>query len=116
MTKGVLAWLGLTMMAVAAAAQTGTVPLDAGTPPSGLTNSTITELNGNVGIGTTASSQNALQVVSSSGNAGQFVITVPSPTSTDAQNLTSMSGAILKLQNLSVRQRQEIKVSTNLMC
>jgi len=35
-------------------AQTGTVPLDAGTPPSGLTNSSITELDGNVGIGTTS--------------------------------------------------------------
>ena len=40
--------------AMSAAAQTGTVPLDAGTPPSGLTNSNITELNGNVGIGTTS--------------------------------------------------------------
>ena len=67
MTKGVLAWLGLTMMAVAAAAQTGTVPLDAGTPPSGLTNSTITELNGNVGIGTT-SPQYTLDVNGGSGH------------------------------------------------
>jgi hypothetical protein len=40
--------------AMSAAAQTGTVPLDAGTPPSGLTNSSITELSGNVGIGTTS--------------------------------------------------------------
>lgn len=40
------------MMAATAAAQTGTVPLDNGTPPSGLTNSNITEVNGNVGIGT----------------------------------------------------------------
>lgn len=49
--------LGLTTVifafAMSAAAQTGTVPLDAGTPPAGLTNSSITELNGNVGIGTT---------------------------------------------------------------
>jgi len=42
---------------MSAAAQTGTVPLDAGTPPSGLTNSNITELNGNVGIGTTNPSE-----------------------------------------------------------
>ena len=39
--------------AVSAAAQTGTVPLDTGTPPSGLLNSNITVSNGNVGIGTT---------------------------------------------------------------
>ncbi len=51
MTKRVnLAWLGLAMMAATAAAQTGTVPLDSGTPPSGMTNSNITEVNGNVGI------------------------------------------------------------------
>lgn len=55
MTKRVnLAWLGLAMMAATAAAQTGTVPLDSGTPPTGLTNSNITEVNGNVGIGTTS--------------------------------------------------------------
>ena len=52
MNKGVLAGLGLVMMTATAAAQTGTVPLDAGTPPSGLTNSSIMESNGNVGIGT----------------------------------------------------------------
>jgi len=55
MTKGVLAWLGLTMMTVAAAAQTGIVPPYSGTSPSGLTKPNIFyELNGNVGIGTTA--------------------------------------------------------------
>jgi hypothetical protein len=55
MTKRVnLAWLGLAMMAATAAAQTGTVPLDAGTPPTGMTNSNITVSNGNVGIGTTS--------------------------------------------------------------
>ena len=51
-----LAWLVLALMVATAAAQTGTVPLDAGTPPSGLTNSSITELNGNVGIGTSPKS------------------------------------------------------------
>ena len=51
MSRNVVAWLGLAMMSVAAAAQTGTVPLDNGTPPTGLTNSNITEVNGNVGIG-----------------------------------------------------------------
>lgn len=44
--------IGIVAFAMSAAAQTGTVPLDAGTPPAGLTNSTITVLNGNVGIGT----------------------------------------------------------------
>ena len=42
----------LAAFAASAAAQTGTVPLDNGTPPSGLTNSNITVSNGNVGIGT----------------------------------------------------------------
>lgn len=41
------------MMISAATAQTGTVPLDTGTAPSGMTNSNITVSNGNVGIGTT---------------------------------------------------------------
>jgi len=61
MTKGVLAWLGLTMMAVAAAAQTtvttsggttNTVPVFTGTSTVG--NSPITVSGSNVGIGTTA--------------------------------------------------------------
>ena len=58
MTKGVLAWLGLTMMAVAAAAQTvtgsgttNTVPVFTGTSTVG--NSPITVSGSNVGIGTT---------------------------------------------------------------
>ena len=42
------------MMTAVTAAQTGTVPLDSGTPPAGLTNSNITVSNGNVGIGTTS--------------------------------------------------------------
>jgi len=46
--------IGIAAFAMCAAAQTGTVPLDAGTPPSGLTNSSITESNGNVVIETTA--------------------------------------------------------------
>ena len=41
-------------LALSAAAQTPTVPLDNGTAPSGFTNSTIYEANGNVGIGTTS--------------------------------------------------------------
>ena len=55
MSKLANRWLGLVLAlaSVGAAAQTGTVPLDAGTPPSGLTNSSITEVNGSVGIGTT---------------------------------------------------------------
>ena len=40
----------LAAFAISAAAQTGTVPLDNGTPPTGLTNSNITEVNGNVGV------------------------------------------------------------------
>ena len=61
MTKGVLAWLGLTMMAVAAAAQTtvttsggtaNTVPVFTGSATVG--NSPIAVSGGNVGIGTTA--------------------------------------------------------------
>ena len=60
MTKGVLAWLGLTMMAVAAAAQTtvttsggttNTVPVFTGSARVG--NSPISVSGGNVGIGTT---------------------------------------------------------------
>ena len=60
MTKGVLAWLGLTMMAVAAAAQTtvttsggatNTVPVFTGSAAVG--NSPITVSGSNVGIGTT---------------------------------------------------------------
>jgi hypothetical protein len=62
MTKRVnLAWLVLALASTGAAAQTGTVPLDSGTPPSGLTNSNITVSNGNVGIGT-ASPSTALDV------------------------------------------------------
>jgi hypothetical protein len=53
MHKRMAAAICIAAFAMSAAAQTGTVPLDAGTPPSGLTNSNITELNGNVGIGTT---------------------------------------------------------------
>jgi len=61
MTKGVLAWLGLTMMAVAAAAQTtvttsggttNTVPVYTGSSTVG--NSPISVSGGNVGIGTTS--------------------------------------------------------------
>jgi hypothetical protein len=68
MTKGVLAWLGLTMMAVAAAAQTtvttsggttNTVPVFTGSARVG--NSPISVSGGNVGIGTT-SPQYALDV------------------------------------------------------
>ena len=63
MTKGVLAWLGLTMMAVAAAAQTtvttsggttNTVPVFTGTSTVG--NSPISVSGSNVGIGTTTPS------------------------------------------------------------
>ncbi len=56
MTKSACMWLGvvLALASAGAAAQTGTVPLDSGTPPTGLTNSNITEVNGNVGIGTTS--------------------------------------------------------------
>jgi hypothetical protein len=63
MSKSARMWLGLglALASTGAAAQTGTVPLDAGTPPSGLTNSSITESNGNVGIGTT-SPQSTLDV------------------------------------------------------
>jgi hypothetical protein len=69
MTKGVLAWLGLTMMAVAAAAQTtvttsggttNTVPVFTGSATVG--NSPITVSGSNVGIGTTAPAT-ALDVV-----------------------------------------------------
>ena len=52
----------LAAFAVSASAQTGTVPLDAGTPPTGLTNSSITELNGNVGIGTAITAGDKLDV------------------------------------------------------
>ena len=43
----------MAVLAASAVGQTGTVPLDNGTPPSGMTNSNITVSNGNVGIGTT---------------------------------------------------------------
>jgi len=58
MMKSACKWLGLVLAlaSAGAAAQTGTVPLDSGTPPTGLTNSNITEVNGNVGIGTTSPS------------------------------------------------------------
>jgi hypothetical protein len=54
MNKSACMWLGigLTSASAGAAAQQRTVPL-AGTPPSGLTNSSITELNDDVGTGTT---------------------------------------------------------------
>lgn len=52
----------LTAFAMSAAAQSGTVPLDNGTAPSGLTNSNITEVNGNVGIGTTTPTVGILSV------------------------------------------------------
>lgn len=54
MTKSAWIWLGLVLAlaSAGAAAQTYTVPMDSGTAPSGLTNSNIYQLNGNVGIGT----------------------------------------------------------------
>jgi len=70
MTKGRLTWLGLAVLAASAAAQTGTVPLDNGTPPSGFTNSNITVSNGNVGIGTTSpiSLLDVIGIIHASGN------------------------------------------------
>jgi hypothetical protein len=67
MTKGVLAWLGLTMMAVAATAQTtvttsggttNTVPVFTGSATVG--NSPISVSGSNVGIGTTVPPKNVL--------------------------------------------------------
>jgi hypothetical protein len=54
-------FLVIFLVAASAAAQTGTVPLDSGTPPSGFTNSNITVSGGSVGIATT-SPINKLQV------------------------------------------------------
>ena len=95
MTKGVLAWLGLTMMAVAAAAQTtvtssgttattGNVPYVSAATGTSTTikPSPISVLNGNVGIGTTspsaplevstitAGNPSVLKVVRTGGNVG----------------------------------------------
>jgi hypothetical protein len=76
MMKSACKWLGLVLAlaSAGAAAQTGTVPLDSGTPPTGLTNSNITEVNGNVGIGTTSPGK-ALTVIGSAdikGTIGYF--------------------------------------------
>jgi len=80
MTKGVLAWLGLTMMAVAAAAQTtvttsggttNTVPVFTGSATVG--NSPITVSGSNVGIGTTNPASTltiASPSIDGTGNAG----------------------------------------------
>lgn len=89
MTKGVLAWLGLTMMAVAAAAQTtvttsggttNTVPVFTGSATVG--NSPITVSGSNVGIGTTSPEDTLHVYTNASPNEG---ITIDSNGSTANQ-------------------------------